>query len=461
MKLVKSLLLASAAGLVGAASAQAADLPSKKAAPAEYVKICSAHGEGFFYIPGTDTCLQISGHVRLDYQFQSTGKAANYLQFRAGSKTYAYSSRSQNQTGFTVRARTNFDARTTTAYGTLRSYASVDWKNVSGANPEEYGNGTSINKAFVQWAGLTAGRAQSMFDYYADSLGYDDVRGPDHTVNMLAYTATFGGGFSATLSLEDTNQQGTVGSFTAVKGGTPLVNTWGLQGTRQPDVVAAIGVDQSWGGAQLSGLYHDVSTEASTTVAARHKEEAGWGVNGGVHVKLPMIAPGDELWLQATYTKGDVGLQTQGYPRGWTTSNLTGGGTKGWILQDYDAVVVNNSVKLPTAWSAIAAFQHNWTAQWASHIEASYINVKYPSAATKAAVSSNLGATNWNEWRVGVGTDWKPVKNLLIGLELYYTRLDQKAPLNANGKTFVGTKEVPFKKTVDSYEGVFRVERDF
>src|SRR5579864_3737259 len=99
MKLVKSLLLASAAGLVGAASAQAADLPSKKAAPAEYVKVCSAHGEGFFYIPGTDTCLQISGHVRLDYQYQSTGSVANYQAFRANPTTpskYQYSSRSQN-----------------------------------------------------------------------------------------------------------------------------------------------------------------------------------------------------------------------------------------------------------------------------------------------------------------------------------------------------------------------------
>ncbi|WP_339071856.1 porin [Methylovirgula sp. 4M-Z18] len=474
MKLVKSLLLASAAGLAAAASAQAADLPSKKAAPAEYVKVCSAHGEGFFYIPGTDTCLKISGHVRLDYQFESTGNVANYQQFRAfqaanavtpgSGKQFNYSGRAQNQTGFTVRARTQFDARTTTAYGTLRSFASLDWKSVTGANPLEYGNGTSIDKAFIQWAGITAGRAQSMFDYYADSLGYDDVRGPDHTVNLLAYTATFGGGFAATLSLEDTNQTGTIGSYTraTTAGGTPTVNSWGLQGTRQPDVVAAIGVEQGWGGAQLSGLYHSINVESGTAISARHKEEAGWGANAGVHIKLPMIAPGDELWLQATYTKGDLALQTQGYPRGWNLSNVSGGITKGWVLPDYDAVIVNGSDKLPTAWSAIAAFQHNWNAQWATHVEASYLNVKYPSAVTRAAVSSQLGATNWNEWRVGLGTDWKPVKNLLIGLELYYTRLDQKAPLNANGRAFTGAGTgVPFKKNINTYEGVFRIQRDF
>ena len=69
MKLVKSLLLGSAAVLTVAAGAQAADLPSRKAAPVEYVKICDAYGAGFFYIPGTDTCLRLGGYVRAEYDY--------------------------------------------------------------------------------------------------------------------------------------------------------------------------------------------------------------------------------------------------------------------------------------------------------------------------------------------------------------------------------------------------------
>jgi len=65
MKLVKSLLLGSAAGLVAAAGAQAADLPTRKAAPVDYVRICAVHGPGFFYIPGSDTCIRIGGRARL------------------------------------------------------------------------------------------------------------------------------------------------------------------------------------------------------------------------------------------------------------------------------------------------------------------------------------------------------------------------------------------------------------
>ena len=70
MKMVKSLLLGSAAGLVAVAGAQAADLPVK-AKPVEYVKVCSIYGAGFFYIPGTDTCIKIGGWVRAEYAFQS------------------------------------------------------------------------------------------------------------------------------------------------------------------------------------------------------------------------------------------------------------------------------------------------------------------------------------------------------------------------------------------------------
>jgi hypothetical protein len=78
MKTVKSLLLGSAAGLVAVAGAQGADVPVK-AAPVEYVKICSAYGDGFFYIPGTDTCLKIGGYVRWETWVGAAGSHSPYI----------------------------------------------------------------------------------------------------------------------------------------------------------------------------------------------------------------------------------------------------------------------------------------------------------------------------------------------------------------------------------------------
>ena len=65
MKMIKSLLLGSAAGIVAMSGAQAADLPLKAKA-VEYVRVCSLYGAGFYYIPGTDTCIKLSGYLRVD-----------------------------------------------------------------------------------------------------------------------------------------------------------------------------------------------------------------------------------------------------------------------------------------------------------------------------------------------------------------------------------------------------------
>ena len=81
MKMVKSLLLGSAAGLVAVAGAQAADLPVK-AAPVQYVKICSLYGVGFYYIPGTDMCIKIGGWVRAEAAWNVNGSSIQRDQWR-------------------------------------------------------------------------------------------------------------------------------------------------------------------------------------------------------------------------------------------------------------------------------------------------------------------------------------------------------------------------------------------
>ena len=81
MKMVKSLILGSAAGLVAMSGAQAADLPVKAKA-VEYVRICSLYGAGFFYIPGTDTCIKLGGYVRIDTTFNGGAYGQPFVQRR-------------------------------------------------------------------------------------------------------------------------------------------------------------------------------------------------------------------------------------------------------------------------------------------------------------------------------------------------------------------------------------------
>src|SRR3954466_8759121 len=122
MKMVKSLILGSAASLLALGGAQAADLPVKAKA-VEYVRICSLYGAGFWYIPGTDTCIRIGGAIRLDVTSLSAIYDAPFWQGGAGGAQL------WTQNYFQNRERLNLteDTRTATEYSVLRTYANLQF----------------------------------------------------------------------------------------------------------------------------------------------------------------------------------------------------------------------------------------------------------------------------------------------------------------------------------------------
>src|SRR5882757_4695479 len=115
MKMVKSLLLGTAAGLVAMSGAQAADLPVK-AKPVQYVKICSLYGAGFYYIPGTDMCLKVGGYVRQQVGYGLNGSLTQ------GANVANVDTRATNNYVLRSRGYITADARNQTEYGTVRSY---------------------------------------------------------------------------------------------------------------------------------------------------------------------------------------------------------------------------------------------------------------------------------------------------------------------------------------------------
>ena len=311
MKLLKGLLLGSAAALVSVASAHAADLPERQAAPIEYVRICDAYGAGFFYIPGTDTCLKIGGlgltEVRsydASYQvsgnsFQGNGQATGFGSaispasagvHTGGGPTFAgfvptpsqYSNaRQRDNYGWNTLGRLELDSRTGTPWGTLRAFIRVNSYVGTGysqtgalstgtsynSNPYNTSAGVSavrettiLNKAFIQFAGLTAGRAQSMFDFYANAYNYQRLGGSAATTQLLAYTYSFdeyswGHGVSTTISVEDKSARetfigSTIGTTSAAGINVGGITAGSFQGTpggmRFPDIVGNIRVDQPW-----------------------------------------------------------------------------------------------------------------------------------------------------------------------------------------------------------------------
>lgn len=445
MKLAKSILLGAAAGLATVAAASAADLPSRKSAPVEYVKVCNAYGAGFFYIPGTDTCLRVGGLVVAEAR--AVWPVRNTLTAAGGVVNPKFN---RDRYGSSALGRLELDARTQTGYGTLRAFARIDsyygsaWTaatgNLGGAggagsNPSVTGatasrETTMISKAFIQFAGLTAGRAQSMFDFYADALNWEALRGSNGTTNLLAYTATFGGGFSATLSFEDeTARRQRVASV------VPTALAVDVGGTRRPDIVANLRVDQGWGSAQLSGALHKVTVGNAAGTISESKN--GWAIQGGVKINLPMLAAGDALYLQAVYQKGAssymngnnlVEVEGVGATRHMGMGVWRLPGSPGFTPFDFDCIVTGvvgaSSCSLQKGYAITAAFQHYWAPTVSQAIYGSYMRTKYDSAALVAGAPT----TNWREIRVGTNVMWSPVKGFGIGAEVMYLGLKQSSP---------------------------------
>ncbi|MDQ0396434.1 porin [Labrys monachus] len=423
----KSLLLAAAAGLAVIGGAQAADLPMTKAEPVEYVKVCSEFGPGFFYIPGTDTCLKISGNIRADYTFNSLS-----------SRTTTGSKRSLGQSSFQGRAQIGFDVRTDTDYGLLRTYLLIDaatgnsngqsWQagNVSGSS-------VYVDKAYIQFGGLTAGYAESFYAFYDNYYG-DTFFAPyfgsggTGTKELLAYTAQFGGGFSATLSIEDpaAYRNGVESSSST------LTNA----GTKMPNIIGNVLYDGAWGKAQIMGALHQTDV-LGVSDSSGTSSKWGFAVGAGVSVNIPALT-GGYIAVEGDYADGAnafTGVSDNQYsPAGAPNA--------------YDAYVVDGSLKTAKSWAVTGEAGFNITPQLKAMIFGSYGHYDAPATYNDFTV-----------YQVGAQLSYQIVKNLTIGAEVYYanTKSDQGSENIVAGES----DAVLTKATTDAIVGGVRIIRSF
>ena len=234
MTLIKSILLGSAAGIVAVASAQAADLPTHKAAPVEYVRVCNVGGIVGWVLPGSDTCVKLSGYItaqfeggnlNTQYNFASTSiiqgltgvpplpfnqQFATQRVLVAASAAQGNSTFFRHETGWTTRANFGFDFASNTAYGPLIGHFDINSENGNGF--DNTGGYTYLNTGYLTWAGITAGKAQSFFSFIGGGENWANIFSPDqkgfNEPDLLAYTASFGGGFSATIAAQSPGGNG-------------------------------------------------------------------------------------------------------------------------------------------------------------------------------------------------------------------------------------------------------------
>jgi hypothetical protein len=432
MKMVKSLLLGTAAGLVAMSGAQAADLPVK-AKPVDYVRICTAYGAGFYYIPGTDICLRVGGYAFLEAGYNARAGVPLIYNYNIGADLQL--NRNDNRTNWRGRGTVYMDARTQTPQGTLRTYIAGGWdynNNLAGGSPP--GNVTPyFERAFTQWAGLTFGYLESWFDFWPTGVYMSGFALATHAWDWtlsFAYTASFGNGVSLTFAIEDGQATrtfiGTNAGCGMVIGSIPAtcINQYG--GQEIPDFILNLRVDQAWGSAQLSGALHHLRVNAANVaLGGGAGDDWGFAVLAAINVNLPSIAPGDQISLQGVYTQGNVertGLSTSPLASalGIGLRNVLGIGPTTYVW-DYVSGGPGLGNDLSEAWSVTLGFRHFWTPAVRTNFILGYL--QYNPAFNFTDFPALNGPPQLRLWQAAIGTTWTAAPGLDLSLDFLYTNV--------------------------------------
>ena len=400
------------------------------------MKVCSLYGAGFFYIPGTDTCIKLGGYLRVDTTFNASGVQNN----PAWSGDPGQGNRYRDYFSTRSRMALTVDTRTATEYGVVRTFAQGDFtfdtlggatynptsinqtSPVGGANLLNTPGGgyVAVEMVFIQFAGFTFGKSASAYStpwqgYPGNNTsyllgGHDTVTG----VNNIQYTAQFGNGVSGTIGLDDP----TVFNRTIVSNLTVpitaqgnLTNAYG--GVRAPDVVGNIRVDQAWGLFQISGALHEVNGSYNTLnvlpaptggtglagasptnlseISGHPDTKWGGSVMAALQIKNIPTGAGDDIKMDVTWAKGDT-KNVISTSAASPTFTMFGGAGNG-AYQSIGFGATTDAVWLPTAnggdgslhlteaFGFRGAYNHNWDPYWSTSLFGSYSAVRYDGTA--------------------------------------------------------------------------------
>jgi hypothetical protein len=435
------------------AVAQAADLPVK-AAPVQYVKICTLYGDGFYYIPGSDTCIKFQGYIRSDYGWNVTGARTPHYSGGAGAQDRTVSR-------YSTRHRGSFgiDTRTQTGYGTLRTYQQIHVSNENEGTID-----VQISRAFIQWGGFTFGHTNS-FTSTDGSLGDGGMRslhqiqnqhdrGANGT-NQIAYTWALGNGVTFNVGADERLSKPilNLGATATTVGTNPTSST---HGNTTPDPWVAVRVSQAWGRAMIAGIGHlnqasywtqnpaAPCAQTGTTPCQYPDDKWGFAVVAGTEINLSQtLSPGSRLGL---YGLWGVGASAFGGGNNLSSPGLFGSGNQvafGFIT---DSVYTNGGqLELTTSWTLGGGFEYFWTRNFSSTIYGNYTEVSYNSTVINnryfcgvggagSTVASNVvlsAATTcdpgFHYWSIGTHNDWFPIAGLRLAVDVLYMQVDTAA----------------------------------
>jgi len=395
--LARSAALAFGIAVASPACVHAADLkapPLQPGAVAEPMRACPEYGPGFIRLPNTDICLKAAIDIAYEIGLDLARRDLNIETTTVGGHPvalYEVQRLGREIDRFATRLDGRMNVTTVSKIGdepviTFLSFRSSP--NVTAATVRDHVGLTSsvhVHEAWVKYAGFTAGRHPSYFDFvpgYNHTAGYASQR----NLSLLAFTKSFDKAGSVSVAVEDQTERRMEEGVWAAYGGQ-----------RMPDVVAQARWTPSWGIVHLGGALHHIND------AIGSRSAYGFAANAGVEYRVKW---GEVFGPAAEGTYGRI-LVTGAYASG--ALDYLGIPKFG---ADYVSDITGR-IEQTKGHSAIVSYEHVWR----------------PNFKTTFGVSSyGLGSDTENyRHRVRgllaqVGAEYMPTPGLMVGVEGDYFR---------------------------------------
>ena len=284
---MKSILLSTSAVILSANVSFAADAVVVEPEPVDYVRVCDAYGSGFFFIPGTETCIRFGGYVRSGYEKFSVDGTVG------GSLTDNVAADDPNFSLWGQRGRLNIDTRNETDWGTLRSVYRLE------GGQSNVDTNIDLDVAIISLAGFRAGFAGA--NYWSTNHGFGGVNGEDLATNAggIIYEQGFYGfddatildytfasdGLSITIGVEDPRI-----SF----GGEGILNDTNNGGIDDgANFYAGLNYSGDFGTFAATAVHDTLAFELDG--AGNEANSGGWAYKVSLELDLSEILPGGKI----------------------------------------------------------------------------------------------------------------------------------------------------------------------
>ena len=435
----------------------AVDQP-QAAAPADAV--VGGDYPGSWKLPGSDTSMSIHGYIKADFIYDFNQNLGDTFNATAAAGNRTSGAHQGGNFHFGARqSRINFETRTPTDWGQLRTFLEMDFYGLTtNANNTVGGGGNTSNPmrmrhAYAQLGPVLAGQTWSNFNDLDDTPEILDFG--DHAQNsggtrqtQVRYTWS-GSGWTISGAIENPNPRTTAfpgpatslnPAFTAAPVSDAIATQdYGNGGTGaggnandMPDFTGHVEYSGTWGDVNLAGVVRHFNANNGFQIGPGTVNTAG-GVNG---MKSDTFAGGiiaGGQWKFGQLVGGPFAKDSlagtlsfgPGINRYFTTS---GPGNDAWVVPTniFGGVAHGIAIRDVTQLGGNAWIQHWWSDNIRSTLDGGVYEWSYGSIPFSAGSGVGAGTQLTQVFMASANLIWSPVKQVNIGLEFMYGQANKR-----------------------------------